>query len=68
MTPATESGKVIGYESDYIDSLIPGSYEEICEGFDADDAKRHKSSKKYYALMSNWLNFFLYILGFWKKV
>ena len=41
-----ESGKVIGFEFDYIDSSEPGSYVDTSGGFDANDAVRHKSSKK----------------------
>lgn len=46
--PASEKGKMIGHESDYIDSDDPGSYDDTSDGLDADDAKRHKSSKIIY--------------------
>ena len=45
---AAQDGKVVGFESDYIESSNPGSYEETSEESDADDAKRHRSTRKYY--------------------
>lgn len=50
MTLATTSGKVVGFESDCIDTSSPRSYEDTSKGFDANDARRHKSYKKYYDL------------------
>lgn len=44
----TEGGKVAKYQSDYIHSFDPRCYDDTSEGLDADDAKRHKSNKKYY--------------------
>lgn len=44
----TEIGKVIGYESEYIDSSDPGSYDDTIEGTSSDEARRHKSIKKHY--------------------
>lgn len=44
----TEDGKVVEFESDYIDSSNPGSYEETSSESDADDATRHRSKKNYF--------------------
>lgn len=44
----TEDGKVVGFESDYINSSNPGSYEETSLDSDTDDATRHRSKKKYF--------------------
>lgn len=46
MTPTIINGKVVGFESDYIDSSDPGSYEDTSDGFDMKNASRHKSNKK----------------------
>lgn len=42
----SEFGKVGGYESDYFESSDPGSYSDNSSGSEADDAVRHKSSRK----------------------
>lgn len=42
MAHDADLGKVIGYESDYIDSSDPGSYDDTSEGSSADEARRHK--------------------------
>lgn len=39
--PTAIIGKVTGYESEYMDSLDPGSYEGTSEGSSIDDARRH---------------------------
>lgn len=59
MASTIESGKVIGYESDYIDSSDPGSYEETSGNSDADDAIRHRSSNKHYDPNAPLAEFFL---------
>lgn len=43
-----DTGKVIGYESEYLDSSDPSSYEDTSEGSIGDDARRHRSSRKVY--------------------
>lgn len=48
MAHDVDLGKVIGYESDYIDSSDPGSYDDTSEGSSADEARRHKYAKKCY--------------------
>ena len=44
----TDIRKVTSYESDYIGFSDPGSYDDTGERSNADDAKRHKSTKKLY--------------------
>lgn len=41
-------GKVAAYESDYIDSSHPRVYLETSGESDVDNARRHKSSRRYY--------------------
>lgn len=46
--PSTTIGKVVGYDSEYIDSPYPGSCDDTSEDSNANDAQRHKSSKRNY--------------------
>lgn len=41
-------GKVSGFESDYISSSDPGSYDDTNEGLEAEDVQRHRSTRKIY--------------------
>lgn len=43
-----EGGKASHYQSDYIESSDPGSYEDTSEGSDVDHAKRHSSKSSHY--------------------
>lgn len=44
----SEFVKASGYESDYISSLDPGSYEDTSEGSDIEGKQRYRSSRKMY--------------------
>ena len=54
-----QDGKVVGFESDYIESSDPGSYEETNEESDGDDVRRHRSTRKYYNPDNPLSDFFL---------
>lgn len=47
---AIDNGKVVGFKSEYLDSLDPSSYEDTCQGLDVDDAERYKLMDNYFAL------------------
>lgn len=44
----TNTGKVIGYESEYIESSDLGSYDETIEDSIVENTKRHRSCRKIY--------------------
>ncbi|XP_039132316.1 uncharacterized protein LOC120269096 [Dioscorea cayenensis subsp. rotundata] len=52
-------GKVHGYESDYLESSDPGSYEDTSEGSIGDDARRHRSSERVFNPSMKLDDFFL---------
>ena len=53
--PASESGKVIVYKSDYIDALDPGNNEEASGGLMLMMLLRISLVRKTMILMSHWL-------------
>ena len=54
-----EFDKVTGYDSEYIDSLDPRSYEDTREGSSANDARRHRSRKNNYDSNVPFKDFFI---------
>lgn len=56
---AAQDGKVDGFESYNMESSNLGSYEDTSEEFNADDARRHRSIRKFYIPDVLLLEFFL---------
>lgn len=55
MTSGTKRGKVSQYESDYIESLDPWSYDDTSECSATNDARIHKSSGKFITHLDDFL-------------